>query len=113
MYLIQFPKKSIYWITLIFDFQNVSAVLDKITDHVQELRDTVADNLISTAKSSIDDLRKSLPDFSEVSKDISSIHVKCSRSVPRSILSAEEAINMSAHFPASRRNSISHEWNWK
>merc|ERR1712126_105442 len=48
--------------------KNISDSLDKITDHVQELRDTVAENVIATAKSSIDDLRKSLPDFAEVEK---------------------------------------------
>merc|ERR1711876_123720 len=88
--------------------KNISGVLDKITDHVQELRDTVAENIISTAKSSIDDLRKSLPDFVEVGKDLSSLHVQCSRSVPRSILLAEESLTVSSHFPTSNGN-IPHE----
>jgi len=68
--------------------KNISSILDKITDNVQELRNTVAENVISTAKSSIDDLRKSLPDLKDVSKDISSIQVH----IPRVILSAEETI---------------------
>jgi len=90
--------------------KNISGVLDKITDHVQELRDTVADNIITTAKSSIDDLRRSLPDLSEVSKDISSIQVQCSRSVPRSILSAEETISIAAQIPVSTSsNHLSHD----
>lgn len=78
--------------------KNISGLLDKITDEVQELRDTVADSVITTAKSSIDDLRKNLADLSltDVGKDISSIQVQCSRGVvPRSILSAEEAISLS------------------
>lgn len=92
--------------------KNISGVLDKITDHVQELRDTVADNIITTAKSSIDDLRRSLPDLSEVSKDISSIQVQCSRSVPRSILSAEETISIAAQIPVSTSsNHLSHDSN--
>ena len=78
--------------------------MDKITDHVQELRDTVAENVIATAKSSIDDLRKSLPDFVEVGKDLSSLHVQCSRSVPRSILLAEESLTVPSHFPTSNSN---------
>ena len=81
-------------------FQNISGVLDKITDHVHELQHTVAESVIATAKSSIDDLKRSLlSDFKEVSKDISSIQVQCSRSV----LSAEEAISIastnSKHMP--------------
>ena len=93
-------------------FQNISGILDKITDHVQELRDTVSENVIATAKSSIDDLRKNLPDLIEVGKDISSIQVQCSRSVPRSILSAEESISVAAHIPVSTSNShIAHESN--
>ena len=80
--------------------------MDKITDHVQELRDIVAENVIATAKSSIDDLRKSLPDFAEVGKDLSALHVQCSISPPRSI-SAEESINVSSHF--SKNSNISHE----
>jgi len=105
-------RRAIDWVVdkIGEESKNISTVLDKITDHVQELRDTVADNIISTAKSSIDDLRKNLPDLIEVSKDINAIHLQCSRSVPRSILSAEEAINISAHIPSSSsRNHISHE----
>ena len=45
---------------LIVYLQNISGLLDKITDEVQELRDTVADSVITTAKSSIEDLRKTL-----------------------------------------------------
>ena len=82
--------------------------MDKITDHVQELRDTVAENVIATAKTSIDDLRKSLPDFVEVGKDLSSLHVQCSRSVPRSILLAEESLTVPSHLPSSNGN-IPHE----
>ena len=81
---------------LIVYLQNISGLLDKITDEVQELRDTVADSVITTAKSSIEDLRKNLADLSlaDMGKDISSIQVQCSRAVgPRTILSAEEAIS--------------------
>ena len=73
---------------------------------MQELRDTVAENVIATAKSSIDDLRKSLPDFAEVGKDLSALQIQCSISPPRSI-SAEESINVSSHF--SNTSNISHE----
>lgn len=105
-------RRAIDWVVDAIgkESKNISSVLDKITDHVQELRDTVAENIISTAKSSIDDLRKSLPDLTEVSKDISAIQVQCSRSSPRSILTAEESINISAAFPvSSSSNHISHE----
>ena len=97
----------------ILTFQNISGVLDKITEHVQELRDTVADSVLTTAKSPLDDLRRSPPDLSEVSKDISSIQVQCSRSVPRSILSAEETISIAAQLPVSTSsNHLSHDSNW-
>merc|ERR1712020_547473 len=98
-------RRAIDWVVDAIgkESKNISSVLDKITDHVQELRDTVAENIISTAKSSIDDLRKSLPDLTEVSKDISAIHVHCSRSVP--LLLAEETIT--AHMPASTTNITS------
>merc|ERR1712126_761869 len=86
--------------------KNISDSLDKITDHVQELRDTVAENVIATAKSSIDDLRKGLPDFAGVGKYLSALHVQCSISPTRSI-SAEESINVSSHF--SNTSNISHE----
>jgi len=88
--------------------KNISDSLDKITDHVQELRDTVAENVIATAKSSIDDLRKSLPDFVEVGKDLSSLHVQCSRSPARILLSAEESIDLASHL-TSKSSNISHE----
>jgi len=107
-------KQAIEWVvdTIGKESKNISGILDKITDHVQELRDTVSENVIATAKSSIDDLRKNLPDLIEVGKDISSIQVQCSRSVPRSILSAEESISVAAHIPVSTSNShIAHESN--
>lgn len=96
-------RNAIDWVVETFgqESKNISGVLDKITDHVQELRDTVAENIIATAKSSIDDLRNSLPDLTDVSKDISSIQVHCSRSVPRTLLSAEETIAAAVHLPTS------------
>jgi len=103
-------KTAIDWVVdkVSNESKNISDKLDKITDHVLELRDTVAENVITTAKSSIDDLRKSLPDFVEVGKDLSSLQVQCSRSVPRSILLAEESLIVSPHFPSNNSN-ISHE----
>jgi uncharacterized protein YoxC len=89
--------------------KNVSGLLDKITDDVQELRDTVAENVITTAKNSIDELRKSIPDLADVSKDISSIQVHCSRSVPRTILSAEEAITATVQLPMNTAANINTE----
>ena len=76
---------------------------------MHDLRETVADNVITTAKSSIDDLRKSLPDLADVSKDLSSIQVQCSRSVPRTILSAEEAITATVQLPISTAANINTE----
>merc|ERR1711994_592342 len=103
-------RRAIDWVVDAIgkESKNISSVLDKITDHVQELRDTVAENIISTAKSSIDDLRKSLPDLAEVGKDLSSLHVQCSRSPGRILLSAEESIDLASHL-SSKSSNISHE----
>lgn len=89
--------------------KNVSGLLDKITDDVQELRDSVAENVITTAKNSIDELRKSIPDLADVSKDISSIQVHCSRSVPRTILSAEETLTATVPIPMNAAAHINTE----
>ena len=76
---------------------------------MQELRDSVAENVITTAKNSIDELRKSIPDLADVSKDISSIQVQCSRSVPRTILSAEETLTATVPIPMSAAAHINTE----